>query len=203
MGVKWGWGRGVISVFALCMTVFDAQADSLKCEGPFAKDTSHKRLVEAFGPSNVTLESIYGAEGIEMKASVIFPADHERRVEVMWWDEESRSRPSFIQVAGTGWTGTQGVRVGMSLSEVEAINGKPFSLYGFSWDYGGTAVDWKKGRLAEALGGCTLRVVFAPDENTSEAALNRVGGDTVFSSSSKGMRAVKPRVQRLSVGYPE
>ncbi len=195
--------RGVIGALAVCMTAFPALAEDLKCEGPFAKDTSHKRLVEAFGQPNVTLETISGAEGIEMKASVIFPTDPERRIEVMWWDEERQTRPSSIQATGKGWIGPRGVRVGMSLSEVEAVNGKPFSLYGFSWDYGGTATDWKNGKLATTPGGCTLLIVFAPAENAAQAALNRVSGDTQFSSSSKGMLAVKPSVQKLSIGYPE
>ena len=91
----------------------------------------------------------------------------------------------------------------MSLSEVEAVNGKPFALYGFSWDYGGTATDWKNGKLAATPGDCTLLIVFAPAGNASKAALNRVSGDTQFSSSSKSMLAVKPSVQKLSIGYPE
>jgi hypothetical protein len=193
----------VVSALALSMVVFSAQAEELGCEGAFARNTSHKRLVENFGASNVVSETVYGAEGAEMKASVVFAADPERRVEVMWWDEKTRTRPSSIQVTGKGWTGPQGVRIGMSLSEVEVTNGKPFSLYGFGWDYGGTTADWKKGKLAVTPGGCNLLVVFAPDENATETTLRRVRGDTQFSSSSKNTQAVKPRVQKLSLGFPE
>ncbi|MBM6595760.1 hypothetical protein [Microvirga pudoricolor] len=190
-------------VWATILGVGAAQADELACQGPFAKDSSHKRLVEAYGAANVVVETVDGAEGVETKASVIYPKDDARRVEVFWLDEARQARPASIQIAGTGWTGPQGIRVGMDLKGVEAANGKPFSLYGFNWDYGGTASDWKKGKLAAVPGGCSLLVVFEPDEKASETALNRVGGDTQFSSASKGIQAVKPRVQKVSVGYPE
>jgi hypothetical protein len=45
--------------------------DTIACDGPFAKDTSHAKLVAAFGAKNVTFKEVDGAEGSKDKATVL------------------------------------------------------------------------------------------------------------------------------------
>lgn len=191
-----------------------AEIKTLSCDGPFSKDASEASLKEAFGPENVVFKSVPGAEGMESNATVIFPNDPARTVTVFWYDEEKRQRPATIQVEadyasdpeGTNpwkteilWQSAQGLRIGSTLEEVETINGKPFQLSGFGWDYGGYATSWEGGKLDTVQGGCGLSVRFAP---TSEAP-ETVAGDTTLTSDGKDVRAAKPRVSELSIGYAE
>jgi hypothetical protein len=37
----------------------------------------------------------------------------------------------------------------MTLAEIEKINGKPFKLYGFEWDFGGRSSNWQGGELGK------------------------------------------------------
>jgi hypothetical protein len=193
----------VIGAFAFGIMALDAQAaDELKCEGPFSSDSDHKRLVTAFGRSNVT-RTIVHEEAEEIQASLVFPKDQARSVEVIWHDQKARKRPAAIQVSGNGWYGPKGIRVGMTLSEVESLNGRPFLLYGFSWDFGGTVSDWKGGSFASLSGGCRLIVIFSPDPKSDEAVQMKVASDNEFGSDQAEIKAVSPRVEKIGVSYPQ
>ncbi|MFL4997333.1 MAG: hypothetical protein ACJ8DF_11525, partial [Microvirga sp.] len=124
-----------------------AFADEFACQGPFAKDTDHKLLIAAFGRANVSREPIREPEGLEVRASVVFPKDPVWRLVVLWSDEKALRRTGRIHQMGSGWSGPEGLQVGSPIEAVENANGKPFVLYGFEWDYGGTVESWKGGAL--------------------------------------------------------
>jgi len=135
----------------------------LQCDGAFARDSSHAKLVQSFGKSSVAFTDIDGAEGEKVKASVIYPDEPRRRVEILWHDEKARARPSTIRVGfKSQWRTVRGLRIGSELAEVEKINGRPFKLVGFDWDLGGRVSDWMGGTLATLPGGCDFRLAFNP-----------------------------------------
>jgi len=104
-----------------------AAPDTLACEGVFARDTTHAKLVEAFGRSNVAFLEIDGDRGARVKASVVYPDEWKRRIYVIWRDEKLRRRPAEIRVDfRSGWPTVRGLHVGTELAEVEKINGKTF-----------------------------------------------------------------------------
>ncbi|MFC4173371.1 hypothetical protein ACFOYU_15100 [Microvirga sp. GCM10011540] len=175
--------RYSVTIFAAGLTAAGAYANELKCEGPFARNAGHEQLVSAFGEANVAKEIVH-EEGMEIKASVVFPDDPEKRLEVIWWDEEASRQPSIVRTLGTGWSLPKGVRVGMPLNEVEAANGRPFLLYGFGWDYGGTISDWKGGALARLPGDCNPFAIFSPEQSSGEDARLKVSGDSEFGSDT-------------------
>ncbi|WP_210490624.1 hypothetical protein [Microvirga antarctica] len=107
-----------------------ASAGELTCTGPFASDTTQKRLAKVFGKTNVVREWMRD-EGIAIPASVIFPNDPLRRVEVVWWNSKARRWPSSIHSSSANWSAPSGIRVGMSLEQIARINGRSFTLYGF------------------------------------------------------------------------
>ena len=49
----------------------------------------------------------------------------------------------------------------MGITDVEALNGEPFTLSGFFWDYGGSA-GFDTGKLSGLAGGCVLNLQFSP-----------------------------------------
>ena len=51
------------------------------CSGTFAKDSSHLELVTAFN-SKVTFADVEAADGTKVPASILFPNDPKRRLEV-------------------------------------------------------------------------------------------------------------------------
>jgi hypothetical protein len=174
----------------------------IACTGPFAKSVTHASLVKAFGARNVALQQVGTGEGETQKASVIFPRDAARRIEVLWIDEKRLRKPVEIRTGiESQWRTTHGIRRGMTLAEIEAVNGRPFRLYGFGFDYGGTTLDWNGGALATQPGGCTLTLRFMMREGADNASV--YVGEQSFLSDDAGMRKAAPVVDAVGLRFGE
>jgi hypothetical protein len=177
--------------------------DALACDGPFAKDSSHAKLVAAFGAKNVTFKDVDAAEGSKEKATVLFDEDPTRRIVVFWHDEKARSRPRMINVSAPSlWVGPGGVGNGMKLTDLEKLNGKPFKLAGFDWN-GGGFVRELEAKLKNPVGGCDLVVRFEPGiANPLPARYAEITGDKVILSNNKLLRRTRAQVSEWGFGYP-
>ena len=71
------------------------------CSGTFAKDSSHLELTTAFNSKNVTLVDVEAADGTKVPASILFPNDPKRRLEVWWSDRTHRSDIHLIVIGGS------------------------------------------------------------------------------------------------------
>lgn len=180
----------------------------LECTGPFGRSADEQALIKAFGAANVVREDISVGEGDTEPGNVVFPKDDRRRLEVLWHDSAKRRRPSMIRLRdGKGWGfrapgSERTLLLGMGIADVEAINGRPFVILGFGWDSGGYAGNWKGGRLDGLSGGCALSLRFNPDDKAADAAMNRASGDREFTSTDKAIRAVRPTVAEIALGWP-
>ena len=67
-----------------------AATNVLDCEGPFGPDASKASLSEFFGAANVVDMNVDGPEGTTNSATVLFPNDPARRVEVLRFHGISR-----------------------------------------------------------------------------------------------------------------
>lgn len=180
-----------------------AASRMIKCEGPFGRNAGHADLVKAFGSSNVVYRDVDGAEGEKIKASVLYPNDAKAKLEIIWGDEKVRRQPTIRARDQSTWASSNGIRTGMALADIEKMNGKPFTLSGFDWDYGGRVKDWHGGALAKPLpGGCIVSVEFVHPEDAPEANLTKVSGDSDFRSDDADMRAVEPYVSVITISYP-
>jgi hypothetical protein len=173
---------------------------TLSCTGLFARNVTHASLVKAFGKHNVALLSVGVGEGETVKASVIFPRDKVRRFEILWIDEKRRRNPQEIRLGIDSRLRTaQGIGLKTTLAEVETLNGRPFTLWGFGWDYGGTTTDWHDGKLGTQPGGCTLELRFIQGTQTRAD----VSGERSFTSDDPGIRSAAPIVDGISLKYSQ
>jgi hypothetical protein len=173
----------------------------VSCDGPFAPDSSEEALVAAYGRANVVTGMVPGPEGSEVLATTVFPDDPQRRFEVGWWDKDARAGLAYATIPPAD-TAPGGVRLGMSLDEVEGLNGEPFQLQGFGWDYGGVA--WfDAGNLSAIEGGCHLSLTFSESRQLPEGMdAGPITGDQVISSDEPLLVEVAPTVTEMSIGYP-
>jgi hypothetical protein len=199
---SFGAAVGILVLAATSATA--ATPDTLSCEGVFAKDTTHAKLAEVFGRSNVAFLEIDDDQGGKVKASVIYPDDSHRRVDVVWRDDKLRRHPATIRVDfRSSWRTARGLRVGSELAEVEKINGRAFKMMGFDWELGGRVSNWQGGALAKMPGGCELHFGFNPWADAPDEARDKVSGQKEFLSSDPNMRASKPTVSEIILTYPE
>lgn len=170
----------------------------------FDSTTSRAKLVERFGAGNVIEDSVRYGDAPAAPGSVLFPNDFTRRLEIVWVDPKTRVRPERVDLRGESgrWAVDPGIRLGMRLTDLERINGGPFTLTGFDWDYGGTVINWRGGKLARPAG-VTPRIFIqlSPAESDTGAVRNAVAGDREFSSKNPAMQQLNPHIARISIAY--
>jgi len=170
--------------------------------GAFAKNSGHLRLAQAFGVHNVDFTEVSGDDGSTLMASVLFPNDPKRRLEVLWDDDVERSGTRMIVIDGQStWSAQKGVHLGLPLAVLEKLNGKPFRLMGF--EKGGMAIvsDWNGGALALLTDGCKVGVQFKAEPKVAAGVLDAASSDKEFVSSDPTIRAAKPVVGEIIVAY--
>jgi hypothetical protein len=179
----------------------------LDCTGAFARNADERTLARIFGAANVERADIPVGEGMTEPGTVIFAKEPERRIDILW--HGAYARPNVVIIRnGSTWpvavTGLDKPIVnGATLAEIEAMNGKPFTLTGFGWDLGGYTNGWEGGRLDKPVGGCNLSIRFDPPKDAPGDALDKVNGDVEFLSTDSAMRQVKPVVVEIELGWPQ
>jgi hypothetical protein len=133
---------------------------------------------------------------------VLYTGDNLRRAEIVWQDSVARRRPSWLILRGSRslWQVGPGISLGTSLLELERLNGRPFTLSGFGWDYAGVVTDWKGGALDSALAGVKLYLDPEPAQKES-APYSQVLGDRGYSSALPPMQQLAPRVYQIFVDF--
>ena len=176
-------------------------AQVVACSGAFAKDSSHLKLAMFFDSKNITFTDVE-ASGSKVPASVLFPNDPKRRLEVWWSNPTARSNIHLIVIGGQStWAAPGGLRLGQTLEQVEKLNHKPFKLKGFDKDRIATGSNWDGGALETAAGGCKPGVSLRADAKASAEEIGALSVDREYSSSDPAIRAAKPTVSEILIGY--
>lgn len=178
-----------------------AQARQIDCRGAFARDSSHIRLAQVFGPDNVIFTDVEGPDNSKIPASVLFPRDPSRRLEMLWNNLTSRSGTNVIVINGkSAWSAPRGIKLGTQLAAVEKLNGKPFKITPFGAD-GSTAADWQEGEMLKLQGGCKIGMRFVADPRTPQEARAQLASAKELLSSDPNVRALRPTVAEILIGY--
>jgi hypothetical protein len=169
------------------------------CHPVFRTEMSHADLVMRFGRM-VEARKVHVPEEGLVDGTVIYPQHEGRNIEVVWKNRKTRSSPLSVTFRRV-WRTQEGVGVGTTLAEVEKINGRPFRLAGFDWDFSGTVMDWRGGKLDQRRGACRLVIRFGISDDLSVRTHNAVSGDKTFSSRDRRMVAAKPVVREIALTF--
>jgi hypothetical protein len=179
-----------------------AAAHVVNCGGTFAKDSSHLKLAMTFDSKNIGLADVEASGGAKVQASVLFPNDPKRRLEVWWSNPAARSGTYLIVINGKStWTAPDGMKLGLTLPQLEKLNHKPFKIKGFDKDGVASVSDWDGGALSTIPGGCKSGMSLRADPKASADAVSALSPDKEYNSADPEMRAVKPTVSEILIGY--
>ena len=155
-----------------------------------------------FDSKNVAFADVDASNGSKVPASVVFPNDPKRRLEV-WWSNPAERRDTYLIVINgkSTWTAPGGMKLGLTLAQLEKLNHKPFKLKGFDKDGIATVSDWDGGALATIPGGCKSGLSLHADPKASADAVSQLSADKEFSSADADIRAAKPTVSEILIGY--
>ncbi len=169
----------------------------VECSGPFAKDSGMLALAMAFDSRNMIFTHVK-VQGTDVGETVLFPNDPRRRLEV-WWSNPNRTGTYLIDIAGKSiWTAPLGLRLGLNLEQLEKLNRKPFKLKGFDQDDIASVASWDDGALAKLPGDCKAGVNLHAAANS---AATELPAKDEYSSDDPALRAVKPTVAEILIGY--
>ena len=179
-----------------------ATSHVVACSGLFAKDSSHLKLAMTFDAKNIAFADVDADGGAKVPASVLFPNDPKRRLEV-WWSDPAARRDTYLVVIGghSAWTAPGGMKLGLTLAQLEKLNHKPFKLKGFDKDGIAKVSNWDGGVLADLPGGCKSGLSLRADPKTPADAIGALSADKEYSSADAAFRAVKPTVSEVLIGY--
>lgn len=165
---------------------------------------SEAELIEFFGKENVIYDTVYGAEGEESMATILFPKSPDQ-VEIAWKNEEERKGVGSIThyafydnendrlINSSRWKTASGISLGTTLTMLNELNGKPFIFTGFGWDYGGTITNWQGGNLENF----NMSVHIGISDFLNESAnndYNTLMGDIEFKSDNPVAIRLNPTV---------
>lgn len=164
-------------------------------------NVTKESLIATYGAANVTEETLPWVDSTET-AVVLFANDPEMRIELLWLDKTSGG-PRVIQTDGAKWTGPLGLHAKASMADVEAANGAPVSLMGFSNHNAGEANDFHAGKLEAGDPGCRTTLIFAMPDDLPPEAVEPVNNDPdkVYGSDSPEMRAARPFLNTIVLSY--
>lgn len=185
----------------------DSAAESVIAES-LLELKSESEIIKKYGVSAVTYDTIWGAEGFFTMGTCL-KTDDASHIEIMWTDSAKREGVISVslvsdaeyfapQLPSGKWKSRTGVFIGMTIEELEKLNGRPFVFSGFGWDYGGGVIRWENGTLQDK--GIAIQL----NEGVQSSALPekeylKCVGDVELMSSDTSARKMKPRVWSFSV----
>jgi hypothetical protein len=198
--------RMSFALLCACLVATPALAKAktgFSCTGVFGPESSEALLIETYGADNVVTGQVPGAEGMETLATTVFPNDPDKTMVFGWMDDETRQGLGYVDLPPS-IDGPHGVHVGMTVAEVLAINGKPFNIGGFWWDYGGYA-QIEQGALANADDAtCFLSLRFSPvDDYQPDLDTSAVAGEVSIPADEPLLEKLDTRVSTVSVSFPD
>ncbi|MEN8260720.1 MAG: hypothetical protein ABFS02_09070 [Pseudomonadota bacterium] len=181
--------------------------------GPVTATTSEVMLERLFGADNVERVDVHLGEGFTEPGTTVFPGAPTERIEIVWRDD-ARAAPREVRLTGDAsrWRTAEGISLGSTLKEIEHLNGFPFRLVGFGFDYGGTITHCGRGRLRmlscsspdEAPQGRLVILRLGPAvRSRMRPEYGQVLGDRDFSSGHSAMQALNPRVYQMILSFPQ
>ena len=169
--------------------------------GDLTARTSEARLIKRFGRRHVLRTNVAIGQGQHEPGTVLFPRDPRQRIDILWKSQLARVSPKHARVRGdeSAWVVMPGVRLGLSLEELEALNGGAFTLTGFGHAYEGTVLSWHRGALDVALGASSRVAVRLAPSPSERPAASAFAGNQEF--RSEAMRDINPRVYEIAIDF--
>lgn len=123
----------------------ESQSDSNYIVENLLSINSETELAEKFGKENITRRDFTYGERTEISTESVLFEGTEKEIQFAWKDDSVNfNKLNIITVSkpNSVWKTREGIKIGTRMTELEKINGKPFTFSGFgSGDAGQTDFD--------------------------------------------------------------
>ena len=109
---------------------------------------------------------------------MLYANDPKQRLEV-WWSNPAARTGTYLIVIGdkSTWTAPGGMKLGLTLAQLEKLNHKPFKLKGFDKNGVATVSDWDDGTLANLPSDCKSGLSLTADPKAAPDAISAITAD--------------------------
>lgn len=131
--------------------------------------------------------SMFDEGTVERPYTVLYPETADE-LHITWKDEDRKEIHDLRFSKEGRWKSETGIKIGTSYEELNRLNEKEISFYGFGWDYSG-AVVWNDGKLE----GTKLRVFLEPEQEPD----SRYYGDTILDLTEEEIGKLDLKVRNI------
>ena len=169
--------------------------------GPVDRDASLDALRKSLGSRNVAAGRVLDEDGSRVPGVVLYPGDPRRRIEIAWADTAARRTPAWARMRGrsNAWRTAAGVRVGTSLLELEKLNGRALTIWGFGGARPGRVRSWNDGALEAEMS--PARVSFGLPKRATAREIAAVSQGAVLPSGDPTLRRLNPKVSEILIRF--
>jgi hypothetical protein len=169
--------------------------------GPVDARASLNALRKSLGARNVVVDRVLAEDGSRVPGAVLYPGDPRRRIEIAWSDTAGRRHPAWARLRGRSntWRTAAGIRVGTSLLELEKLNGRALTIWGYGGERPGRVRSWNDGALADELS--PARVSLGLPKRATQREIYAVSQGSVLPSGDPALRRLNPRVNEILIHF--
>jgi len=156
-----------------------------------------------YGVENVIKDTSWVIGDDTLRGSIIFPNS---KKQAFVYFHDGNIVDVTIKGISADWKTKSGLYLGMTLTDVQTINAKNFTLSGFNWSHGGSVVSWEGGKLT---GDSTLShlAVFSNVSNEhqgiSDEAYKLISGEVEFDVRHPDIQKLNPKLDLISLVIPK
>jgi hypothetical protein len=165
---------------------------------PFVADSllsfSHEQVVKLFGENSLIRDPVSSVDNGSRSVVRLFAATN-REVELIFNDSTLQAHVVAVTIRKNSiWTTESGLKAGMTLQDVEKLNGRAFMFYGGGWDNGGIITNWNNGAVhLRNLKNCRLDRSFVMPYDLSKGDYHA----HEFSSSANDAQIGNPVIEEI------
>jgi hypothetical protein len=163
--------------------------------GSIRLKTSEMDLIQLYGASQVARSTVGLSDGKSEACTVVFGGDNDE-IRITWKDDSRKEiKAVYFDQTNASWFTKEGLRVGMTLSELTKANKSPLTFLGFDWTYGGTISAWRNGTFNPVQK--YFYVVLSP--GVQGELVKQFSGNKKISSNDEGVEQLNAFVSRMVV----
>lgn len=185
----------------LSTSVPAASSMTLSCDYPVkAGDTATSLLARYKGAK---IDDVYVADS-QVRGVRLFPDRGGNEIDVTFSDDKMTHVEFVMTVDKSAWSGPSGLHLGSPMADVVTANaGKPLTISGFDWDYGGWIGETHGGPLHGLAGkGCYFGVRLDKSAQLPGDDDDKIDGEGVTLSSTHPLVVkARPVVSEMSVTF--
>ncbi|HWE51614.1 MAG TPA: hypothetical protein VG273_17610 [Bryobacteraceae bacterium] len=188
--------------------------------GPVTTATVKSDLARLFPGAAVADQELELDEGMVFPATMVARGTPSESLAIVWTGKDADAHPKQIFVCRGRRRGAckyhapvpgGDIAVGTKLTELEALNGKDFTIQGFGFGYGGSVLSWDNGKLGKLDCHQSLSLAIDGERDRdgdlagglSEQDRGTFTGNRPVSTTTPALRKLNPAVTEILVKFPE